>query len=301
VKKLGAAALVSALISGCSSTASPPSPTVSSATSPTDSTSAPANPTQPRLLVGARARDIPFETMEQEIGPVHATRVFYTRLPPAFDAAMFPRDVKVIVSYKQPSANTTAYVQSIPAGYTVEMAFHHEPEGPKDYPGPPSVAGPRFVRDFIAQADLIRSANPQMRVAFIAGAYQYRAGGRGMGGYFIPTTADDYYLDSYQRVRIRPAAKDPEVQNFIAELGRKRLHFNGFAEYGRGASAVGPPGAAAAAARAAVIATDAAWLKSQPDVNLWIYWYTPGLGSGKQWRFTDQASLQAWRSQAAAR
>ncbi len=295
---LATLAALTALLAGCSSGGGAPHPSPSSTGSPSSGSTA-----KPKILVGARARDITFAQMNSEIGPVRATRVFYTKLPASFDTTMFPRDVKVIVSYKDPSANTAAYVRSIPADANVEMAFHHEPEGLKDFPGPPNVAGPRFVKAFTTQAQLIRAANPKIRVAFIGGSYQYRpTGGRGIGGFFIPSTADDYYLDSYQRIRIIPAAEDPRIQNFIAELTKKDLSFNGFTEYGRGLTPPGAPSSAAeAAARAKVIATDAAWLQAQPKVNLWIYWYTPALASGAQWRFTDPASVKAWRAQSSAR
>lgn len=237
--------------------------------------------------------------MNQQIGPIHATRLFYDKLPAKFAPGDVPADVKMVVSYRTPSADTAAYIRSIPATYHVEMAFHHEPEGPQDFPGAPAVVGPKFVKSFDTEASVIRAADPKMRVAFIGGGFQYRPGGRGIGGYFIPTTADDYYFDSYQQTRIVAASKDVKLRNFIAELTRKHLAFNGFSEYGRGAiPAGGTPSTAAEAARVKVIALDAAWLETQPAVNLWIYWYTPAQQSGDQWRFSDPASQKAWKTEA---
>ena len=257
-------------------------------------------PTSTRsLLVGARSSDISFSSMTAQLGPVKITRLFYTgTLPTRFAQGDIPAGVKIIVSYKKASANTTSYVHSVPVGVDVELAFHHEPEGPNDYLGDPSVAGPAFVKAFDAEAATVHAANPSTRIAFIGGAYQYQGGhggDRGLGGYFMPTTADDYYLDSYQRNTIVAASEDVRVQNFIKELAARHHEFNGFTEYGRG---VIPNGGSAnadvAAARAAVIKTDATYINTLPNVDVWAYWFTTDKASNDQWRFTDDASLKAW-------
>lgn len=250
------------------------------------------------LLVGARSADTTFASMNSTIGPVRVTRAFYPgTLPAKFSQGAVPAGVKIIVSYKTPSANTALYVKSIPAGVNVEIAFHHEPEA--DYGTVASVAGATFVKAFNAEAKTIHAANRAMRVAFIGGGYQYRTGGLGIGGYFIPPSADDFYLDSYQRTTIVPAQQDSHVQNFLKELAKRGHHFNGFTEYGRGVTPAGAtPSSTQAAARAAVIKTDNAYLRSLPTVDVWAYWYTTDLASGDQWRFTDAASVKAWRAAA---
>ena len=250
------------------------------------------------LLVGARSADISFAAMNSQIGPVKVTRVFYSgALPAKFAQGSIGSGVKIIVSYKTPSSNTAAYVKSIPAGVNVEMVFHHEPEA--DYGSTPAVAGATFVKAFDAEATVIHGANPNTRVAFIGGAYQYRGypgGAMGVGGYFIPNKADDFYLDSYQRTKIVPAQNDPGVQNFIQTLTKKGHLFDGFTEYGRGVIASGTTfNAAVATARAKVISLDAKYLATLPGVDVWAYWFTTDKASADQWRFTDAASINAWQ------
>jgi len=248
-------------------------------------------------LIGARVKDIPWSRAATEIGPIQVTRLFYTVLPALFTRGGIPEGVRLIVSYKQPSAHTASYVESIPPGSDVQMAFHHEPEGPTDYPGAPAVAGPRFVAAFQTEQAAIAAANPTVPVAFIGGGYQYTGGkssSRGIGGHFIPPTAHYFYLDTYQPTTIVPAAESPSIVNFLAELRAKGARFNGFAEYGRGQStATMPIPESTVQARIQVFGLDDAWLRSLPDVRIWCYWYTIG-SSGDQWRMADTASQAAW-------
>ena len=90
---------------------------------------------------------------------------------------------------------------------------------------------------------------------------------QGIGGHFIPPSADYFYMDSYQTSEIVPASQSPSVRHFISELDAKGRRFNGFGEYGRG-------------------------------VRIWSYWYTTD-NSGGQWRMTDAASQDAWARVAA--
>lgn len=253
------------------------------------------------LLVGARSSDTSFASMNTLIGPIAVTRAFYPgTLPATFKQGGVSNGVKIIVSYKTASANTAKYVKSIPAGANVELVFHHEPEGAGDYSGVASVAGATFVRAFDAEAAIIHGANPTARIAFAAGGYQYQGGhggSRGIGGSFIPSHADAYYLDSYQRTTIIPAQTDPRVQNYLHELAKKGHQFNGFTEYGRGVIASGAGfNPAVAKARANVIRLDATYLATLPSVNVWTYWFTTDKASGDQWRFTDAASISAWKT-----
>ncbi len=249
-------------------------------------------PTPSNLLVGARAADVSFSAMDATIGPVRVTRTFYTgTLPATFSRGTVTAGVKIIVSYKTPSANTASYVKSIPAGADVELCFHHEPEG--DY-----AHGADFVKAFDIEADVVHKANPAMHFDYIALGYAYQGGptsSAGMDGSYVPDKSDFNYVDSYQRSAIQPAQTDPKVQNFIKALHAKGKKFNGFTEYGRGVVA---PGASfnqsIATARAKIIAVDATYIKTLPDVNVWAYWYTTG--SAGQWRFTDSASIDAWKT-----
>jgi len=252
--------------------------------------------TATRLFVGARANDIPFSTADQTIGPIAITRLFYPgELPATYTREDIPAGVKLIVSYKTASANTASYAASMPALDGTVIVYHHEPEG--DYP-----SGAAFVSEFDSQAAVIHAANFLALVGFVAAGYQYTGGktsSAGIGGSYIPSTADRYYEDSYQRSVIGPASKDIRVTNYLKELSRKGRHFDGFPEYGRGViPAGGTFDAKVAADRSKVIPVDAAWLRSM-GASAWLYWYTTDRATGDQWRFTDAASIKAWRAEAA--
>ncbi|MDQ6874121.1 MAG: hypothetical protein M3042_03520, partial [Actinomycetota bacterium] len=66
-------------------------------------------------------------------------------------------------------------------------------------------------------------------------------------------------------------------------------------EYGQ--YAVAPGGTAdpaMQAKRAQVIAADAAWIKAQGKIKMWLYW--DGTGAQGDWSLTDAASRQAWKN-----
>lgn len=269
----------------------PPAPTPTPRPTPIPTPGPTPAPTRKPLLIGGRAADIPFSEMDRQIGPCKVTRFFYTGdLPTAFTSKV-PAGVRIIVSCKTLSAaRIQSYVASIPPGAPVELTFHHEPEA--DY-----TAGSQFVAEFDAFAAKVHAVRGDVPVAFIGGGYQYRPGGAGADGSFIPTRADKHYLDTYQRTTLLPAAKDPHVQGFLAALKTKGKAFHGFTEYGRGVStATAPLSAAALAARPALFAADKAYLLSIPTAEVWSYWFTTDLASGDQWRMADPASQAAWRA-----
>lgn len=248
-----------------------------------------------KLMVGVRTTE--WSTAVRTLNPVTSTRQYYDNLPSTY-RVKYP-GMHVIISFLHSSlANTASYVRSIPAGAPVELVYHHEPEGThNDYSGDSRSAGARFVSEFNAQAAVIH-ANSSVGIALIAGGYQYtgRGGGsRGLGGYFIPTTADDYYMDSYQQNNeLEPASSDPQVTNYRAELAKKGKKFSGFSEYARGI------GSGVSATRARIIATDDTWLKSLGTAKIWIYWWALSKQTGDQWKFTDAASINAWKKAASS-
>ena len=248
------------------------------------------------IFIGARAQDESFATVNSQTGPVKVTRLFYSgSLPKTFNRQGIPAGVKLIISYKTPDTGVAAYAKSIPAGQDVELAYHHEPEG--DYP-----SGATFVAEFNRQAGLIHAANRAIPVAFIAGMYQYKSGLHGYDGSFIPTAQDRSYADSYlpTAALIVPAQTEVRLTRYRALLASKGKTWDGFTEYGRGVIRDGAAfDQAVATKRASVIPIDAQWLATT-QARVWAYWYTTDLGSGDQWRFTDAASLNAWRTVAAA-
>jgi hypothetical protein len=264
------------------------------------------------MLVGARVQDIGWTQANNEVGPIKVTRLFYSgTLPTKFTRYGVPAGIRLIVSYKKGSANTAAYVKSIPAGNDVQLCYHHECEGPDDYAGDAATGGAQFVREFNAEHAAIKAANPAIALVMIAGSYQYSGGktsSRGIGGHFMPDKADKFYLDSYQRGGadsswnpIQPASQDKAIVNYLSELAKKGRQWNGFTEYGRG---VGVNGAAVSSAdirrRIDVFDADRRWLAARSGINVWAYWYTTDLASGDQWRLRDAASQRAWANVAAA-
>jgi hypothetical protein len=181
-------------------------------------------------------------------------------------------------------------VRSIPASARIEVCYYHEPEGTHDDNwGDKTVAGPRFVSEFRAEQATISAVNQAIPVVFIGGGYQYSGGAqssRGIGGHFIPPTADYHYMDTHQTDTIIPASQTPSVRSFIAEVGRKGGPLNGFSDYARG---VAPLSSATIQARIKVFATDSAWLRSRPGIRAWCQWNTTDQ-DGRQWRLMDAAS-----------
>lgn len=237
-------------------------------------------------LVGYFVNDVPWAQAEADLGRGAVTRVFYGGLgtPARFTRNGIPDGVLLIVSVKS-TTNLESYVRSIPDNQSVQVAFHHEPEG--DYSGD----GARFVAEWQAARDIVKRANPAVPFVFIGGAYQYRSRKRaGWSGTFIPQDADRYYLDTYQPLAVEPAAQDAGVMRFLERLDGRPFH--GFTEYGRG-TAGGP---VTPADRVAVFRADRDWLTGLPDVRVWSYWHTTDLKSGTQWRLLDPESQAAWRT-----
>jgi hypothetical protein len=242
------------------------------------------------LLVGVRSTS--YSDAKEKLGPVEVTRQYYDNLPSRYREKY--SGTRVIISFRRSSpANTAQYVRSIPAGEPVELVYHHEPEGSHgDYPGAPAQAGAQFVKEFNEQAQVIH-ANSNVPVSFVGGGYQYRPGGRGIGGHFIPTTADYYYVDSYQQnAELRPATQDQNIMNFRAELSKKGKRFGGFSEYARGTASANPT------ARVNVLKADNAWLRSI-GARVWVYWWAYGPQNDHNYKFTDAASFTAWKQIAA--
>jgi hypothetical protein len=248
--------------------------------------------TPAKIVVGARSADLTFAQVNAAIGPVMVTRIFFSgALPATYTRQGIPAGVKLVISYKTPDTNVAAYAASIPAGEDVEICYHHEPEA--DY-----TAGSVFVAEFDRQAATIHAANPAIPVAYIAGMFQYRPGQHGYDGSYIPTKADRHYADSYlpTAALIVPAQSEPTLTRFRSLLAAAGKTWDGLTEYGRGVIRSGASfDQAVADARVQAIQADATWLPTT-TCRLWSYWYTTDLASGDQWRFTDSASISAWRA-----
>lgn len=246
------------------------------------------------LVMGARAKDTSFESMDSTIGPVSASRWFSPgSLPATFSRAYSGTAIgakaDVWSSFKDASdANLTAYVKAADPG--TKMVLHHEPEG--DYSN-----GAAYVSWFDKERAVIKAANPNMPVVHAAAGYQYRPKGFGADCSYVPKDADIYTIDTYRRTvdDMVPLAQDDRFQRWLSCIPAGKPI--GITEYGRG---IAPFTNEMNALRAENIAKDAAYLRSNPAGHkavVWMYWWTTG-SDGSNWRFTDQASIDAWKAAA---
>lgn len=258
-------------------------------------------PDAPTLLVGARAKDstsgatvdlrAAFDRAATDLGPLQVTRVFTGALP-AKHVPITPDGVVEIVSYKSATdAAMGSFVASMRPGTL--LAFHHEPEGPTDYPD-----GGAFLTAFAAEHARAHKAGTTL--GMISGGYQWRAGGRGADGSFLPPNADWYGIDTYRDGshetgygEIVPLAQVDEFQRWYAAVKDRGVPLL-VTEYGRGTVGNGEV-PSTPAKRAAAIAVDGPYL-ALLGFTAWCLWYSDYGPDGRSWRFTDADSLAAVRN-----
>jgi hypothetical protein len=249
-------------------------------------------------IIGARG--INWQVANSTIGPLQDQRIFYGgQLPASFagsEGDRLPAGVTAIISYKTPTTNVASFVRSIPASRPVIMAFHHEPEG-GDFP-----SGPTFVSQFQTQSQLIRSASqPNVRVAMIAGAYQYGSGRNGAAGQYLPAPSyvDMYTVDTYQRHPDGSGlATDANFQGWY-NLVKGRGKPLGITEYGLNSDNT----AAGNAAQVTTMRADNAWLIAHGPFAVLSYWWSiekmtvsQAISTSQNWQFTGAASIAEWRA-----
>lgn len=263
-------------------------------------------PDRAAVLIGADAGRsgavAEWMTANKSIGALQLDKIFYPRaLPVSYrgsTCAGLPKKVVCLVAYKTPTVHVGSFVSSIPAGRTVVMIFHQEPEG--DFP-----SGQDFVGQFEHQSALIRRAAngaPNMFVADDAGTSRYQPGYPGADCSYIPPAAytDFYFADHYEP---RPTGLDlPKGQQggdwarwlSCVEPMHKPI---GLAEYGLGTCS-----ARGNVAREQALLSDSSYLKSLPaviraPVLIWNYWWVNDsvFSLCKDWLFTG-TMLNAWRS-----
>jgi hypothetical protein len=190
-----------------------------------------------------------------------------------------------VVSYNQATKNVVSYVRSV--SRPIWLAYRHEPEDGNQFR-----SGAVYVSQFEAQSRLIRSVgNHHVKVVSVNAGYAYRNGhGLGLNGSYLPPASyvDAYALDLYQvccrgaRWPAKGLASYDRFQNWLKLVGN-RGKLLGLTEYGIEASP---------AVRDARIHADASYLRSRfgGKFGLWDYYYVG------YWRFTDAATVQAWRS-----
>lgn len=162
--------------------------------------------------VGFRAPPGTWSTVNSQIGPGGAQRVFYSGALPAGGwggsggEAEPPQDgsVTIIISYKTQGtqAAMNAFIQSIPNAIPVWMIYHHEPEGDYTTNG----HGAQFVSEFVSEMAKVATAKATRadngakikRVFCSAGSpYPKNLDSCQDGSYIPPIASADYYMFDY--------------------------------------------------------------------------------------------------------
>lgn len=246
-----------------------------------------------------------FDAANSSIGPLQMRRSFNSTLPTSFATSSAKDDATQghgsFVSWKPPGGDfvgaaagkydtaVTAWAKTVPATGVYATAYH-EPEN--------DMTGPQFVAMQRHLYTVVKRANPTIHWGPVYMSYWWqptRLAGKGgaqawwVGSGYADFTAVDTYSATVLALNV-----DPEFMswyNFMLDKSVPML----IAEYGQ---YVVKPGTVAnptmQAKRAQVIATDAAWIKSQGRIKMWLYW--DGTGAQGNWSLTDAASQKAWRN-----
>ena len=248
-----------------------------------------------------------FQTANTSVGPVMTARYFNGgALPAKFAGTIYdqlPAGVIPIISYKTMNTNVASFVKSVTK--PTWIIYHHEPEG-NDYPN-----GAAFVNEFKSQSDLIRAQNnPFVKVVMCAGSYQYRNGGNGTDGSYLPPSryVDYYTIDIYQHQSQAWSWSSKGLENnqawvnwtaLVRPLGKPF----GITEYGIDQD--NTTTALANSTRNERIKLDCAYLRANftPDeLILWEYWWidvgaggNPSTSPNEYYQFTDSATENTWK------
>ena len=253
----------------------------------------------------SRSIDV-FNQTNQTVGPLTFRRSFDSSLPSSFQASSAAQDAangyRSFVSWKPPGGDfvgaaagkydtaITAWAKSVPRTGVYATSFH-EPEN--------DMTAAQFVALQRRLYSVVKAANSTIQWGPVYMTYWWNPAAKSHyvgnpdawwpGNEYADFTAADTY-DSTPT----PLEQDPEFRgwyDYMVSKGKPML----IAEY---AHYVVPPGGAPdpaqQARRAEVIAADAAWLRREGRIQMWLYWNA--MGSKGDWRLHDAASQQAWRN-----
>ena len=257
----------------------------------------------------SRSIDV-FKQADRAVGPLSFRRSFDSSLPASFQSSSAAQDAangyRTFVSWKPPGgdfvgaaagrydAAITAWAKSVPRTGVYATSFH-EPEN--------DMTAAQFVALQRRLYTVVKAANPTIQWGPVYMTYWWNPSAKSHyvgnpdawwpGNEYADFTAADTY-DSTPT----PLEQDPEFRgwyDYMVSKGKPML----IAEY---AHYVVPPGQtpdpAQQARRAEVIAADAAWIRREGRISMWLYWNA--MGSKGDWRLNDAASQQAWRNVASA-
>ena len=248
-----------------------------------------------------------FNESNADIGPLAFRRSFDSSLPSSFATSAARYDAangyRSFVSWKPPNgdfvgaaqgrydAQVVAWAKSVPTTGIYATSFH-EPEN--------DMTGPQFVALQRHLYTVVKAANPSINWGPVYMSYWWDPAAKShyIGNPDAWWPGNDYAdftaVDTYSAARPVALAEDPEFlgwYEYMLGVGEPML----ITEYGQYAV---PPGQRADPAmltlRAEVIAADAAWLRSEGTISMWLYW--DALGDQGDWRLEDTASQQAWQA-----
>jgi len=251
-----------------------------------------------------------FNACNSTIGRLKVRRSFNTTLPTSFAASSARDDArygyKSFVSWKPPGgdvagaaagrydAAVAAWARSVPRT-GVYATSYHEPEN--------DMSGAQFVAMHRHLYTVVKVANSTIQWGPVYMSYWWQpsrlASIGGAAAWWVGSDKADFTaIDNYSTPN--PIQLNQDVQfmtwyNSMLGKGRPML----ITEYGqysiRPGYGIDP---AMQAKRARTIAADAAWIRSQGRIKMWLYWN--GTGAQGNWTLTDAASKQAWKNVAAA-
>ncbi len=237
-------------------------------------------------------------------------RSFNTSLPASFAQSSAKDDARYgyrsFVSWKPPGgdyvgaaagrydAAVAAWARSVPRTGVYATTFH-EPEN--------DMSAAQFVAMHRRLYTVVKTANSTIQWGPVYMSYWWQparlASIGGAEAWWVGSDRADFTaVDNYSTPNPVQLSNDPQFMtwyNAMLNKGKPML----ITEYGqysiRPGYSVDP---AMQAKRAQTIAADAAWIKSQGRITMWLYWN--GTGAQGNWTLTDAASRQAWKDVAAA-
>ncbi|MFN2502640.1 MAG: DNRLRE domain-containing protein [Acidimicrobiales bacterium] len=280
-----------------------PRPTLTVRYTPPDPMWIGATVNRPDASVGS------FDVANDTIGPLRYRRCFNPVLPKTFQDSCARHDAahgyRSFVSWKPPGGDfvgaargaydtaVTEWARSVPPHSDVYATAFHEPEN--------DMTGPQFVAMQCHLYRVVKAANPSIRWGPVYMSYWWEPGRLaskgGAGSWWVGSDCADFTgVDTYAD-KPAPLSGDSEFRgwyDYMLDKGEPMLIVE-YGQYAVGDSEVPDP--AKYAARARTIRTDAAWLRDQGVIRMWLYW--DGAGEKGDWSLTDSGSQGAWREVAA--
>ena len=252
-----------------------------------------------------------FHESNSLVGPLTYRRSFDTSLPASFASSAARNDAangfRSFVSWKPPGGDfvgaaqgkyddaVIAWAKSVPNTGVYATSFH-EPEN--------DMTGPQFVALQRHLYTVVKKANPSIQWGPVYMTYWWNpaAPSHYIGNPDEWWPGDEYAdfsgADNYVEKVLTPLETDGEFRGWYDYMVTKGVPLL-LSEYGVYVVPAGQQAdPAKLAQRAQIIAQDAAWIRKQGTIRMWLYW--DAMGSKGDWRMRDAASQAVWRQIAAS-